>query len=196
MAKYKAEYYLEVEKYVKYIRDHLNFFIEKINTEFENNKQEIQEFVFNNIKEIFKDGDPTHYEWYDDECPYDDSGEIKPMGVIDTEQSLYEFYRLEYSGEWMATYESHHGMHYITYGDEFSYNTFDYADKSINRILKKNLDEIFPGKIDDFLFNHIQESVFDDLYIDSIAYDFGCIEGVLDFVGINDILIKDVLRDK
>lgn len=119
------------------------------------------------VTNLIVDKETPHYEWYNDNDPYDYSGDLKKNGFINLRQSLEDFLN-EYTGNWEATYISYHWKHWKNYDDELSNYSFEITSYIIEMVVKEYCIKLNCEK----LASEIAEDMFDDFYSNSLAYDF------------------------
>ena len=94
-------------------------------------KQECDDFIVNG----------QWYEWYDDGCPYDSSGQVRPLTVskaeyikdVDVHEQLHLLHYI-HTGSSEATYESGCGLHWTTLADQMQTDLDDIAYKEMLRL--------------------------------------------------------------
>lgn len=121
------------------------------------------------------------YEWHDNGCPYDHSGEIWECGYIGLNETLDAFFE-EYTGESSATYMSGMGLSYTTYGfdyDSFAEETtFDEGRKELSGELLLHgisgelADDVIDAVSDD-LSDWLSDLDLDHLFTEMVLANFG-----------------------
>lgn len=184
-----------IRKYIEYIDANFRFLCSSINKKFEETKDYSRKHFIKIIASMI-DKDTIHYEWIPSNNwePWDHSGELKKDGLIDLSQTIYSFLNDEYTGQWTPSYTPGSGKNYITYGDDLSYDTLNYANNILKNTVLHLLEEHFCEKIDGDLFVDIMDERFDDIYTSCIASDFFCWEGAVDFYDIGNYKLKDILK--
>ena len=182
-----------INKCILYINENCDEVCEYVNIIFEQNKEYIKQSIIKKIQKYLK-GDIIHYEWYYDGCPYDFSGDLRKNGKIDLEQNIFDFLENEYTGGWEATYTSHNGKNYITYGKDLSYTTLELADSILRSSVKELLEKHFMAKLSKDEFEYIMDETFDDIYCDSIAYDFFLWGTPIAFCDLEKTKLNDVIK--
>ena len=112
------------------------------------------------------------------------------------DQTVSVFLENEYTGNRTATYVSHYGWNYDSYGDELSYYTLNLGCSIMNDVIRDCLNRHFNIVLSDDEFDDIQYQegvLFDCIYDNSIADDFFSHELPISFVGIEDLLLSDVV---
>lgn len=190
----------QILAYAKYVDAHSEEIAKLINVEFEKEKENIQEKIFDWIEGCFEsDGTCQHYEWYDDHCPWDNSGDLKKCGNVDLEQTIEMFLDYEYTGDWTPTFESHNGKSYVTYGELLAYETVEIGGEIMLKGIKEAIEKEFSVKLSDeelYDVRDFSEDDFDEILCSCLAYDFGCCEGAIVFTGIGDIVLGDLLESR
>lgn len=184
----------ETKKYREYISEHAKEIGEKVNHQMCKSIDTIRNDFLEAIKE-YLDPLPVHYEWQDDGCPYDFSGEMVKNGIVDLNQTVKEFLRHEYTGNKTATFVSGCGFSYDTYGDSLSYYTLERAEDVLHEVTRRELDLAFPNEITDVLYDQIMSFSHDDVYDNCLAYEFFLWEPAIDFVGIGDIKLSELMAN-
>ena len=141
---------------------------------------------------------PTHYEWHSNDCPYDYSGELYEDGKVSLEQTVSEFLENEYTGASRATYVSHYGLSYNTYGDSLSDDTLEIGcsimTDGIKDFVQRNAGipcERFSRE--EFFDIKTECNEFDPIYDECRASDFFWATAAVEFAGIDKMTLKEVL---
>lgn len=141
---------------------------------------------------------PTHYEWRSNDCPYDYSGELYEDGKVSLEQTVSEFLESEYTGASRATYVSHYGLSYNTYGDSLSDDTLEIGcsimTDGIKDFVQRNAGipcERFSRE--EFFDIKTECNEFDPIYDECRASDFFWATAAVEFAGIDKMTLKEVL---
>ena len=141
---------------------------------------------------------PTHYEWRSNDCPYDYSGELYEDGKVSLEQTVSEFLESEYTGASRATYVSHYGLSYNTYGDSLSDDTLEIGcsimTDGIKNFVQRNAGipcERFSRE--EFFDIKTECNEFDPIYDECRASDFFWATAAVEFAGIDKMTLKEVL---
>lgn len=184
----------DITKYAEYIKEHAKEIGEKVNHEMRESIDSIREDLVDTIK-AYLEFSPIHYEWQPDGCPYDSSGKIVEKGTVSLDQTVKEFLSNEYTGRTTATFTSGHGLSYDAFGYELSYYTFELAEDFMYNVTKNELELVFPQEINDDMFNEIINYCHDDIFDNCLAIDFFCWEPAIDFVGIGDIKLSELMVD-
>ncbi|MCR5608284.1 MAG: hypothetical protein K6G26_04400, partial [Lachnospiraceae bacterium] len=152
--------------YISYLKDNVELFIqmllEKSNDFEEKNRIEI-------LKQIasFTKGKLVHYELeHDSYCTWDHSGYLEEDGYISNDITVKEFLENEYTGRWVATYISGHGMHYTDYKESFE----EELSESLNNFKMKNI----KNKLNEYFGVNISDAEFNDLYFEAEIDDKLC----------------------
>jgi hypothetical protein len=177
------------------VNSHVDEIAEYVNECFDQSKEFIKARLIRRIRDELAPT-PVHYEIKYVYDPYDHSGILVEDGYISLEQTVGEFLENEYSGNKKATYESGRGWNYLTYGDEISYDTLDMASDIMFSAIRRHIENHFGENLSDDELEDIRESCsdFDDIYVDCKAYDFFCSMGAAEFVGIEDMQLKDIVK--
>lgn len=186
---------MDNSKCVEYVNSHVDEIAEYVNECFDRLKESIKARLIRRIKDELSPT-PVHYEIKHVCAPYDHSGKLVEDGYISLEQTVGEFLENEYSGNKKATHESGRGWNYLTYGDEISCDTLDMASDIMFSAIRRHIENHFGENLSDDEFEDIRESCsdFDDIYEDCKAYDFFCSMGAAEFVGIEDMQLKDIVK--
>ena len=141
---------------------------------------------------------PTHYEWRSNDCPYDYSGELYEDGKVSLEQTVSEFLESKYTGASRATYVSHYGLSYNTYGDSLSDDTLEIGcsimTDGIKDFVQRNAGipcERFSRE--EFFDIKTECNEFDPIYDECRASDFFWATAAVEFAGIDKMTLKEVL---
>lgn len=104
----------------------------------------------------------------------------------------------EYTGNTTATYTSGYGLQYDTYGDVLSYYTFEIGYDIMSSAIQRQLEKKFYTDISPEAFKCISDSCseFEDIYGDSIAYEFFSYETPIEFTEISDLMLSEIIRKK
>lgn len=140
----------------------------------------------------------AHYEWRSNDCPYDYSGELYEDGKVSLEQTVSEFLESEYTGASRATYVSHYGLSYNTYGDSLSDDTLEIGcsimTDGIKDFVQRNAGipcERF--SCEEFFDIKTECNEFDPIYDECRASDFFWATAAVEFAGIDKMTLKEVL---
>lgn len=178
---------------IEIIKDHTEEIAKKINEQFELEKDSIKEQLLEEIRGYITPV-PKHYEWTRGYCPYDDSGEIYVDGLVSLYQTIAEFLENEYTGEKEATYESHRGFYYECYGDKLCYITQDIEGEILRKVTRKYLEELFGKELTEEEFDDVMDEYHDELYDGSIAYEFFWYETGIEFTGIQNMKLSELVE--
>lgn len=137
---------------------------------------------------------PKHYEWTRGYCPYDDSGEIYVNGLVSLDQTIAEFLENEYTGQRRATFISHQGFDYETYGDQISYLLKEIKENIVQKTVKKYVEELFGEEISEDDLFRIFEEYYSEIYAESIAFDFDFYEDAVKFTGIKNMKLSELVE--
>lgn len=183
-----------IEKYITYIDENVEQLAVFVNELFEKRKDEIRQKLIDIITG-YLDPIPTHYEWYYDGCPYDFSGDIKEAGEVSLDQTVIEFLENEYTGGKTPTFTSGRGWNYDTYSDSLRYDTMDMGYDIMLKTVQRELEKHFGVSLTDKDMNDITFARdFDDIYDECLASEFFFPEFVVEYVGINDIKLSDLVK--
>lgn len=175
-----------------YIDNNYKAIAEVVNKKFELDQDKIREEILAEIKKYVTNPRLIHYEWYYDDCPYDYSGQLEKKGAVDFNQTIGDFLENEYTGDTEATYMSRCGLRYITYGDELSYKTLNIAYEILYKVITDELKKHVDNSVDEDLIRGLDPFI-DQVYSSSYAFDFFCYEFAIEFVGISDIKLCDLM---
>lgn len=172
-----------MNRYEKYIEAHAEEIAQLVNQDFENNKDELKIKVLHIIWGYIHPV-PPHYIWVNS-CPYDIFGELKKDGMIDLNQTIAEFLEHEYTGNVnsSATYVSACKINWDTYGDRLGFD----LQKRTEECLKFAFPDITNEEIE-YAFNKKLDNVYGLSYVS----DFFFYEKAIEFLGIGDVLLKDL----
>lgn len=188
-------YNKNVDKIIKMIQNHCMEIAEEVDKQFYIQKETIRAIILDEICDYLSPL-PTHYEWYYDDCPYDFSGLLRKDGKVSLEQTISDFLFYEYTGEKEATYMSHMGFYYCTYGDELCYigmkishdillsTTYEYLKNmgtSLTNLSEQDLKAAFKDDVVD--------AIYDEIYDNSLAMEFFFYEAIIDFLDIGEIFL-------
>lgn len=176
------------------VKDHTDAIAERVNEQFQIEKESIREKLLHEIKEYITPI-PIHYKWEHDGCPYDDSGILEPNGTVNLNQTIAEFLENEYTGQKVATYISGSGFYYLNYGDELSYLTREIESDILERTTRKYLEELFDERIPDDVFEEIICDYHDDIYDNCLAFEFFSYEAAMEFVDIGNMKLSDLVEE-
>ncbi len=182
---------MDNSKYVGYVNSHVDEIAEYVNECFEQSKEFIKAKLIRQIRDELSPI-PVHYELKYVYDPYDHSGILVEDGYISLDQTIGEFLENEYSGNKKSTYESGRGWNYLTYNDEISYDTLDMASDIMFSAIRRYIENHFDKNISDDDFTDIRD--FDEIYENCKAFDFFNGMGAVEFVGIENMLLKDIVR--
>lgn len=167
-----------IKKYICFVQEHNKEVVKKVTEKFNENRDDITREIFRLIAK--KAENAKHYIWEPDNCSYDHSGLIKEDGTVDKGITIREFLENEYTGNKIATYESGCGFSYNTFDDEISYDTLDIAYRIMKESVTEQLRSFFKEDIDEKNVDIAFETIYDDVYVDSPAYNFFSCVGALD----------------
>lgn len=185
-----------IQKAVNYVNQNTELLVENVNETFEEEKEWIRKQVVQLIQERFSQPLP-HYRWEYDGCPYDRSGTLVKEGEISDQQTVSDFLENEYTGGRVPTYESHRRFAYDTYGDWLSQESLTIADNIMMESVKTDVESYLGEKVPKEVMDEIQSRCndFDDIYINSVAADFFCHEGVIEYTEIGDRMLSEILSE-
>ena len=175
------------------IKDHTEEIAKKINEQFELEKDSIKEQLLEEIKGYITPV-PRHYKWTRGDCPYDDSGEIYVDGLASLDQTIAEFLENEYTGQTRATYCSHRGLDYVTYGEWMSDLLTEIKENVVQKTVKKCMEELFGEEISEDDLVGVLEEYYSEIYDDSMAFDFDWGESAIEFVGIQNMKLSELVE--
>jgi len=180
-----------IDRYSNYIEEHAEEIINKVNSQFELSKEFIRAKFLHYIKQYLKPI-PEHFEWYDDGCPYDHSGELIQTGYINLNQTISEFLENEYTGDKEPTYESGWGFRYLTYGDDLSQLAMEIGETIMQNTMQQILEEAFNKTISEDLFTEIMDISHDTIYDECLAGDFFFYEVAVEFTNIGHLRLRQL----
>lgn len=187
---------LDLERYVNSIYSNHDKLVTLVDSNFKNSKNELKDYFIHKIVEFFETP-LIHYNWMYDGNPHDMSGIIISDGIISLNQTILEFLTNEYTGNQVATYTSNYGWNYPTYGDIFLEYSLEISNEILSSTIKNFIENRFKVIFSDEDFDSISEDCeyFDDIYTDSIASNFFDYEYVLKWLGIDQILLKTIIKN-
>lgn len=177
---------------IELIRDHTKEIAQKINEQFELEKDSIKEQLLEEIRGYITPV-PKHYEWTRGDCPYDDSGEIYVDGLVSLDQTIAEFLENEYTGEKEAVYQNRHGLRYETYGDRIENLTRNIGFDILKKITCEYAEKLLSTAISGEDFMKILEKYNYEIYVDSMAFDFIFYERAIRFVRIEGLKLSELV---
>lgn len=186
---------IEAEKYIDYIEANYMQMAQNVNKQFELSKEFIRASIIREIKEYLTPI-PIHYEWELDDCPYDYSGIIIQDGYISLNQTVSSFLENEYTGDKEATYESGMGFKYWTYGDKLEYLTRNIGEEILQSSVKYQLEQKFDTVISDEIFELVMDCSHDKVDDYCLSGDFFFCNTAIDFVGIGDMSLRQIVNKK
>lgn len=175
------------------IKDHTKEITKKINEQFEQEKDSIKEQLLEEIRGYITPV-PTHYKWTRGYCPYDDSGEIYVDELVSLDQTIADFLENEFTGQRRATFISHQGFDYETYGDQISYLLKEVKENIVQKTVKKYVEELFREEISEDDLFRIFEEYYSEIYAESIAFDFDFYGDAVKFTGIQNMKLSELVE--
>lgn len=207
---------LENEKINNYWDENFQKMKEEFEKDVEDNRWKLYLFLESHVYFSLNDGKNIKiYEWYDNGCPYDNSGDINFIGYKNyTDITMKEYLFDCYTGNFIATYISHYGLIWERYCNDFSEYVKDYLDYYYSNIveryyieyLKTNYpekeinyddmrDELFD--IQDYIFElFLENTTLENYWIESNEYlkEEGGEEDCDDYISFS-ILDKNILNE-
>ena len=174
-----------VNQCIEYINNNYEEIVNAVDTQFTVTKEFITAKILCEVRKYITPI-PEHFVWENDGCPYDYSGIIRVDGVVDLNQTLYEFLENELTGAKKATYISNYGFHYTTYGDILSYFTLEIAEYILQKTTKQYLEEKLDVCLSEQEFQDVMDDCHDIIYDECIASDFFLWEGAIEFLNIGE----------
>lgn len=197
MKSHEAPVTESMQQCIDYIKQNEDEIAEYVNSLFLAQKDVIREQLLESLAAMLNPI-PTHYEWRSNDCPYDYSGELYEDGKVSLEQTVSEFLESEYTGASRATYVSHYGLSYNTYGDSLSDNTLEIGcsimTDGIKDFVQRNAGipcERFSRE--EFFDIKTECNEFDPIYDECRASDFFWATAAVEFAGIDKMTLKEVL---
>lgn len=186
----------DIEPMVKEIDDIIRSNCEQIallvNLRFEECRAYLRGRVLAHIKK-FLTPLPAHFVWERGSCPYDSSGELKRDGNVSLDQTISQFLEEEYSGSSEATYISGCGLNWNSWGDELHYETNEIGYTVMKEVLLSYLEEKMHRPVSEKDLCYVDtDPVYDLCY----ASDFFFYEAAIDFLGIGDMLLSSLFKNK
>lgn len=181
-------------KYVEFVNDNIEQIAEYVNQSFEQSKEFIRTKLIRLIRAYLADK-PIHYIKEDDGNPYDCSGILVKDGYVSFDQTVIDFLQEEYTGDKEPTYISGMGWHYNTYADDLSYDTINIAYEIMLSAIRRYIENEFTVILSESEFDNIKTACrdFDDIYDICIAFDFFYGEPAVEFCGISDMKLSDLM---
>lgn len=162
----------ENEKYfdlLDYLNNNYDMIISEINSLLLSNYEFLLHIVAYQSYAYLENGRLPIYEWVDDGCPYDHSGELQLIDYIDPSAITLRYFLFEcYTGEKEASYESGCGWYWITFSSMLSYYSLDFAHGYLVFVLEKYISNFSDHELYDWI-NEI-------FYEDSMVYDYYSID--------------------
>lgn len=188
---------MDNSKYIDYVNTHVEEIAAYVDECFEQSKDSIKEKLIRLVRDYLSPV-PIHYVIKNDHNPYDSSGILVEQGYVSLDQTVKEFLQNEYSGNKEATYTSGMGWNYNTYEDELHYDTMDIASNIMFSAICKYIEDQFHVSLSDEEFEDIVDSCgdFDEIYDNCIANEFFFGTSAVEFVGIENMLLKDIIKEK
>lgn len=197
MKSHEAPVTESMQQCIDYIKQNEDEIAEYVNSLFLAQKDVIREQLLESLAAMLNPI-PTHYEWRSNDCPYDYSGELYEDGKVSLEQTVSEFLESEYTGASRATYVSHYGLSYNTYGDSLSDDTLEIGcsimTDGIKDFVQRNAGipcERFSRE--EFFDIKTECNEFDPIYDECRASDFFWATAAVEFAGIDKMTLKEVL---
>lgn len=178
---------------IENIKDHTEEIAKKINEQFELEKDSIKEQLLEEIRGYITPV-PKHYEWTRGYCPYDDSGEIYVDGLVSMDQTIADFLENEYTGQTRATYCSHRGLDYVTYGEWMFDLLTEIKENIVEKTVKKCMEELFGEEFSEDDLVGILEEYYSEIYEDSMAFDFDWSMAGIEFTGIANMKLSELVE--
>ena len=188
---------MDNSKHVGYVNSHVDEIAEYVNECFEQSKEFIKAKLIRQIRDELSPI-PVHYELKYVYDPYDHSGILVEDGYVSLDQTIGKFLENEYSGNREATYESGRGWNYPTYGEDI--DRTQYTDEMAWNIMlsaiHRHIENHFGESLSDDELTDIRNSCdnFDEIYENCKAFDFFNGMGAVEFAGIENMLLKDIVR--
>ena len=180
-----------------YINQHVSEIAEETNKNFDLQKGKIRNLLITKIRQMLTPI-PIHYENEYDGDPYDYSGILRADGLVDINQTVGEFLENEYSGNKKATHTSYYGWHYLSFGDELSFDTLNIGYNIMCETIKDAIQKKFGLPISDDRLYDIRDFCtceFDPIYDECRACEFFGYEAAIDFVEISDWPLSEILEN-
>lgn len=182
-----------IETYLNYVELHIKEIADFVNECFHNQREFLKIKMIRKIREYLTPV-PVHYDWRLEEWnTYDYSGEIIENGTVSLQQTINSFLENEYSGNKEATYISHMGFSYNTYGDELRYYTNELGNEIMLDAMKRYIEDHFNTILSEEEFECIIDGCHDEIYDNCMAADFFFYEPAIEFVGIGGRKLRSVL---
>lgn len=191
------EFAMDNSKYIDYVNSHVDEITAYVDKCFEQSKDFIKIKLIRLIRDYLSPI-PIHYVIKNDYDPYDSSGILIEQGYVSLDQTVKEFLQNEYSGNKEATYTSGMGWDYNTYGHELHYETINIAADIMYSAICRYIEDQFHVSLSDEEIEDIHDSCedFDRIYDNCIANEFFFGTPAVEFVGIENMLLKDIVKKK
>lgn len=188
---------MDNSRYIDYVNTHVDEIAVYVDECFEQSKDSIKEKLICLIRDYLSPV-PIHYVIKNDHNPYDSSGILVEQGYVSLDQTVKEFLEDEYSGNKEATYTSGMGWNYNTYEYELHYKTINIAADIMFPAICRYIEDHFHVSLSDEEFEDIVDSCgdFDRIYDNCVATDFFFGTPAVEFVGIENMLLKDIVEKK
>ena len=185
---------MELSKYVEYVNSHSEEIVNYVNACFEESRELIRKKLIRKMRKWLTPL-PEHYRWKPGGGPRDHSGRLVEEGKVDINQTVMDFLCEEYDGSKEATYTSGMGWRYNTYGRWLQCDTMEMAEDIMFPAIRRYIEAKFAITLSDEEFGTITDMCdgFDCIYDDSIASDFFFGEGAVEFVGIGDLKLAEII---
>lgn len=186
---------MDNSKYIEFVNTHTDEIASYVDKRFEETKDFIRVKIIKEIR-AYLTPVPPHYELKYDGNPYDHSGVLVKNGYISLDQSVMSFLENEYSGNKEATYTSGMGWNYYTYEKELQFSTIDIASSIMFPAIRTYIESSFDINLSDEDFQEIQDACrdFDDIYDHCIASSFFFGTPAVEFVNIENIPLKALIK--
>lgn len=174
--------------YIEYLMCNFDDMCDAVNEVFEGKRAEVAGILSGLLAKELGDGDLEHFEWYQDGCDWDDSGDVRERGTVDLNQTVGDFLADELTGAWMPTFESHHGKRFGTYSESFECDTLDLGFEILIGAIRQLLSKEFPEEDWDKngLISDIMDTVQDPFFDNTHAGRFFDADSAFDFAGLSD----------
>ena len=181
-------------KYVEYVESNLDEIVAYTDKKFEESKDELKEKLLNEVKQQLSSV-PEHYVWKHSESgSYDQSGHLREDGYVSLNQTLNEFLENEYSGRRTFTGVKRMKWQYEKWDEEFFDICYEISGDLIRSCIRKCIEEHFDEKYSNDEASSIIDVVYDTVYDECIGNQFFNVISAMDFVGIGDMLLSDIVE--
>ncbi len=186
---------MQISEYANYVNASTEEIAKAIDNEFTRQRELIRVKVIREVRNYIEPL-PAHYEWVIPVYSYDRTGRLEEKGKISLEQTINNFLYDEYTGNRIPTYESGRGWNYQLYEDELHYFSMDIAAEIMYQTIQRCIEEKYSVALTRDEFTTVLEacSMFNEIYDNCMASDFFFPEYVIDYLGIKDLKLRQIIK--